>query len=254
MSRTADLAGVPGVPETLLSRALLDSLLETLPAIPAPWSCRCDAVLWFGRGGSGASAALPPALRGRSRALAVVGGMVRYRETPVGPYDEVVGVVGSRTGLRPWGAVAFMGVDSRPSLVAGRINWALPKTNAGFEGDVSSSFTARGEGDLKWQVTVSSRAIAPAVPVVGAGEARQVFPDGNVRSSRLSGRARVRPAVVAVEVDSDGPLTSWLRPGRHLGLLVQDARFTLAEPSLVPVRRRDAARRGAPRPSGRSRR
>ena len=64
----------------------------------------------------------------------MIGGMVRYLETPVGPYDEVLGMVGSRTGLRPWGSVAFMSVDSEPSLVGGRSNWAIPKTLGSFDG------------------------------------------------------------------------------------------------------------------------
>jgi hypothetical protein len=203
---------------------------------PAPWTCVCDAVLWLGRGGSAATGALAPALHG-ARSLAVVGAMVRYRETPVGPYDEVLGLVGSHTGLRPWGSVAFMAVDSRDSLVGGRINWALPKTLATFEGEVAagSTFTARGADAVPWQVTARSRVLGPSVPLGAAGVARQVFPEGGVGSSRLSARARVRAAVVTVDVASDGPLTSWLRSGRHPGLVVQDARFTLAEPSLVPV-------------------
>jgi Acetoacetate decarboxylase (ADC) len=235
MSAATDLAGVPGVPETLLSRALLARLPEH-PA-PAPWRCVCDAVLWFGRGGVAATAALPPALRCSSRGLGVLGAVVRYRETPVGPYDEVLGMVGTRIGLRPWGSVAFMAVDSLASLVGGRGNWAMPKTLGAFEGDVAggSTVTAHGADEVAWRVTASSRPLGPAVPVAGRGLARQVFPGGHVGSSRLSARGRVRPAVVTVGVDSDGPLASWLRPGRHLGVVVQDARFTLAEPSLAPV-------------------
>jgi hypothetical protein len=201
-------------------------------------------VLWFGRGGAATTAALPPPLRRAARGLGVVGGVVRYRETPVGPYDEVLGLVGSHTGARPWGSVAFMAVDSAASLVGGRTNWAMPKTLAGFEGDPTpgSTVVVRGRDEVRWQVTASSRPLAPAVPVVAAGQVRQVFADGTVGGSRLSVRARVRPALVTVDVVSEGPLASWLRPGRHLGLVVQDARFTLAEPSPVPVRRRAGAR------------
>lgn len=235
MSDPAALAAVPGVPETQLSHAMLGALPEH--RAPAPWSCVCDAVLWWGRGGAAATAALPPPLRRAARGLAVVGGVVRYRDTPVGPYDEVLGLVGSRTGARPWGSVAFMAVDSLPSLVGGRSNWAMPKTLAEFEGDLTAGSTvvARGLDEVRWQVTASSKPLAPAVPVVAAGQARQVFANGTVCSSRLSVRARVRPALVSVEVESDGPLASWLRPGRHPGLVVRDARFTLAEPSLVPA-------------------
>ncbi len=252
MSHHAALAGVPGVPETSLSQALLAALPRN--RAPAPWSGVCDAVLWVGRGGSAVTAALPPALH--ARGLAVVAGMVRYRGTPVGPYDEVLGVVGSHTGLRPWGSVVFMAVDSGESLVGGRSNWAMPKTSATFEGHVAagSTCTARGADAVAWQVTATSRVLGPAVPLRAAGFARQVFPDGRVGSSRLSVRARVRAAVVGVGVESDGPLTSWLRSGRHLGLVVENARFTLAEPSLEPVRRRGGSGRRAPRPSGRPRR
>jgi Acetoacetate decarboxylase (ADC) len=242
MSQTAALAGVPGVHETRLSQALLGTLPEI--SAPAPWSCVCDAVLWFGRGGAAATAALPPPLRRAARGLVVVGGMVRYRETPVGPYDEVLGLVGSHTGTRPWGSVAFMAVDSPVSLVSGRSNWGMPKTLARFEGDPApgSTVVARGGDEVRWQVTASPKPLAPAVPVVAAGQARQVLADGTVGSSRVSARARVRPALVTVDVHSDGPLASWLRPGRHLGLVVQDARFTLDEPSVVPVRPRAGAR------------
>ncbi|HET6560241.1 MAG TPA: acetoacetate decarboxylase family protein [Marmoricola sp.] len=225
MSSTAHLAGVPGVPETLLSQALLATLPDNLA--PAPWSCTCDAVLWFGRGGAAATAALAPALR--RRGLGVVAGMVRYHETPVGRYDEVFGVVGSHTGPRPRGSVVFMAVDSPASLVGGRTNWGLPKTLAAFEGGVAggATFTARGVDDVRWRVAASPRVLGPASPVVAGGQTRQVFPDGRVGGSRLSARGRAHPAVVTVEVDSDGPLASWLRPGRHLGAVVRDTRFTL---------------------------
>ncbi len=230
MPSPTDLAGVPGVPETVLGRALLDALPES--RAPAPWSCSCEAVLWFGRGSRAATAALPQALRRTSRGRGVVGGMVGYRDTPVGAYDEVFGAVGSRTGLRPWGSVAFMAVDSPASLVGGRENWGLPKTLAAFEGEVTggSGVTARGADLVGWRVAVSSRSLGPAVPARVSGEVRQVLPDGRIGRSRLSVHARVRPALVTVEVVSEGPLASWLRPGRHLGVVVQEATLTLATP------------------------
>jgi hypothetical protein len=229
MSLSPDLAGVPGVPETLLSEALL----ATLPAhaAPAPWRGTCDAVVWMGRGGAAATSALAPALRS-SRGLAVVGAAVRYRETPVGAYDEVLGVVGSVGGARPWGSVAFMAVDSPASVTGGRAHWAMPKTTAVFEGGVlgGSTLTARGAGAVAWQVTVASRPVGPRLPVRARGVARQVFPDGRVRGSRLSLEGRARPALVTVTVASEGPLASWLRPGRHFGAVLEGVRFTLAAP------------------------
>ena len=226
----SELTGVAGVPETAVS----DTLLATLPATgaPAPWDCVCEAVVWFGRGGRAAREALPPALRDDAPGLVVVGGVVRYLETPVGPYDEVLGMVGSRTGLSPWGSVAFMSVDSEPSLVGGRTNWAMPKTLGAFEGEVGDrrTVTATGADETRWRVSVTPNALGPALPVRTRGRARQEFPGRRVGDSPLRASGRIRPAVVTVDVDSDGPLASWLRPGRHLGAVVERARFTLAEP------------------------
>ena len=91
MTRT-EINGVPGVPETALSDELLARLPENLA--PAPWDVQCRGVVWHGRGGRAAREAFAPALRG-SRARASIGGFVRYQTTPVGPYDEIFGLVAS---------------------------------------------------------------------------------------------------------------------------------------------------------------
>jgi hypothetical protein len=49
----------------------------------------------------------------------------------------------------------------------------------------------------------------------------------------LDGRGRSRAAIVTVEVTSRGDLAGWLRPGRHLGAVLLDTRFTLSEAVLV---------------------
>lgn len=228
MSRI-ELTGLRGVPETALSEALV----ATLPAnaAPAPWECRCSALLWLGRGGRAAAAALPPALAGSS-ALATIGGFVRYTDTPVGAYDEVLGMVGSRTGLRPWGNVAFMSVDSESSLVGGRTNWAMPKTLARFDGELANGqvITGSSADRLSWTVSATPRVVGPAIPLKTRASARQQFADGRVGDSLLTFAGRVRPALVTVGVSSAGPLPTWLRPGLHLGALIDQAVFTLGEP------------------------
>jgi hypothetical protein len=158
--------------------------------------------------------------------------MVRYLSTPVGPYDEVLGMVGSRNGLRPWGSVAFMSVDSEASLVGGRTNWAMPKTLGAFDGDIGDrrTISASGADDSRWRVTATPRVLGPALPIRTVGVARQEFPGGRVGDSPLRARGRIRPALVTVEVESDGPLADWLRPGRHLGAVVEHATFALGEP------------------------
>ena len=198
----------------------------------APWTCLCDAVLWVGRGGRAATAALAPALRRSATGLAVLGAMVRYRETPVGEYDEVLGMVLSRTRLRPWGSVTFMSVDSEASLVAGRTNWAMPKTLSSFTGDVTAgtTFTASGAEETSWAVTVKSRVLGPPIRLAGTGHLRQQFPGGRVGGIRVQAAGVARPALITVEVDSAGPLPTWLRPGRHVGAVAEALRFSLGEP------------------------
>ena len=225
------ITGVAGVPETLLGRALLSRLPAA--AAPPPWTVECDAVLWVTRAGPAARRAVPPALP-PARHVAVVGGVVRYRETPVGPYGEVLGAVGAVRGARPVGSVAFMAVDSEESLVAGRINWALPKTLGVLTGpSAEGTVTARGAAGHRWAVTVSPRGRGPAVPVRGGTTLRQVS-GGSILTSRLSASGRLRPALVRVGVESDGPLAGWLRPGRHLGAVLTGVRLTLEEPRSSP--------------------
>ena len=226
-----ELTGVAGVPETVLSENLLARLPTEVP--PAPWTCDAQAVVWYARGGAAATRALPPSLRGTASGLAVVGGIVRYSSTPVGPYDEVFGLVGSRTGLRPWGSVAFMSVDSEASLVGGRANWAMPKTLGTFTGEVGNGRTvaASGADESSWRVSVRPRATGPRLPMRSRGRCRQEFPDGRVGESLMNGRGHIRVAIVDVEVESDGPLPTWLRPGRHLGALVEAAAFSMTAPT-----------------------
>lgn len=222
-----ELTGLPALPET----ALTDALVAGLPAnlAPAPWECRCSAVLWLGRGGSAARAVLPAGL-GDGSALITVGGFVRYTDTPVGAYDEALGIVGSRSGLRAWGSVAFMAVDSPASLVGGRTNWAMPKTLARFAGEPAGTMTATGVDGLGWSMYADSRVVGPPVPLKMKAVARQQFPDGRIGESVLRFTGRVRPALVTVDVSSPGTLRRWLRPGRHLGAVIDDAVFTLDAP------------------------
>lgn len=227
-----EITGVGGVAESAVSAALL----ATLPPhdAPAPWTVTCEAVIWVCRGGEGAGRALPPALRASgSRGLIVVGGVVRYSDTPVGPYDEVFGLVGSRTGRRGWGSVCFMSVDSPASLVGGRANWGMPKTLGAFAGEIASgsSVVARGADEVQWSVTATPRVRGPRLPARSRAITRQEFDGGRIGDSRLSASVKVRPAVVDVEVRSEGDLATWLKPGRHLGAVVERSTFSLAPPT-----------------------
>lgn len=226
---TFDLAGVPGVPETTLPA----HLLPTLPAnvAPAPWSVSGSALVWRSKATPAAREALPAALRDRARPLSVVGGMVRYDETPVGTYDEVFGVVISRLGRRVIGTVVFMAVDSPTSLVGGRTNWSMPKTLAKFEGQLTSgeSMSALGDTGAVWRVSANPHVVGPPLPVFSRARIVQEFPDGSLRACRLASRGRMRLAKVQVAVEADG-LPAWLTPGSHGGAVISGMRFSLGDP------------------------
>jgi len=218
------LQRVPGVVETLLTDALLAGL-PTGPPPAAPWTCTASAVVWLGRGGRAAVPALAPALRPGARPLAVVGGLVRYLDTPVGAYDEVLGTVAYLRGPRPRATVSLMAVDLPESLVGGRGNWSMPKTLAAFDGaPTGGTMTATGPD---WSVGATIRTFGPAIPVATVGSIEQEWPDGVVRTCRIRARGRLRPALVTTAVRSSGPLATWLRPGRHVGAVAERLTFTL---------------------------
>lgn len=230
-SMTFDLAAVPGVPETLLSDALLAQL--PISQAPAPWAVRASAVVWICRGGEAATAALPNKIRAQAKAILVIGGMVRYEDTPVGRYDEVFGVIAFRMGRRIRGNVAFMAVDSPTSLVGGRTNWSMPKTLARFDGDLANdtTFTAVGDDDSAWKISATPHLRGPLLPSYSRGTALQQFPDGSLHESKLKSRGRLKPGTVEVTVESPGPLPEWLPSGRFRGGLIDPMRFSLGEPT-----------------------
>ena len=121
---TFGIDAVHGVPQSALTLADLQQLPASAP--PPPWNTSMRAVLWFARptGAAGRAASLV----GGGRPAMVVGAMVDYDDTPVGPYREIIGGVGlaSVRGLSL--TVPFIAVDSPTSVVGGRVNWALPKT------------------------------------------------------------------------------------------------------------------------------
>lgn len=222
------LIRVPGVAHTALTEDLQQRLPVGVPG--APWTCRCQAVVWAGRGGQAAREALPAALHGAFTGLGTAGGLVRYRDTPVGPYDEVFAAVAG-LGRPARATVPFMAVDSERSLVGGRANWSLPKTLATFDGGPPSpSWSATGSG---WTVTVRAKPFGPTVPLRGSSVVVQAWPDGNVRQARGRSHGKGRAALITVEVAADRVLTNLMRPGRHLGMVVDDLTFTLAAPASV---------------------
>jgi hypothetical protein len=227
--KPAELLAVPGVPESHLDEAQAASLPDTVAA--APWTCASAGVVWWSRAGGVAGSSAASAGAGRGKPVVVIGGLISYASTPVGPYHEVFGGIGTRHGRGVEVSIPFMAVDSPSSVVGGRANWSLPKVLASFTGEPGRDWGlfASGEG---WTVRVTARPLLPAIPAKMKGLVVQRWPDGSVRSAMLDGRGRSRLALVHVQVASSvGDLASWLRPGRHLGVITSSVEFTLPEMS-----------------------
>jgi hypothetical protein len=215
---------VAGVPESVL--AAEDAARLPAAAPPAPWQARLRAVVWWHRAAPGAVQHLPEGLRGRHLPL-TVGAMVRYLDTPVGPYSEVLAspVVVVRRGL-PAASIPFIAVDSLASVLGGRANWALPKTMARFAWSGPAACTGEGDG---WRVAAAARPRGPRVPVLAPARDVQLGPDGRRLEVPIGVRALVRAA--QVDVRTLGPtLPQWLRPGAHPGVVVERARMRFGAP------------------------
>lgn len=224
------LQEVSGVPESVLADA--DAARLPAESAPAPWETVLDAVVWLHRAAPGAEERLPRELRGRPTLPVTAGALVSYRETPVGPYREVLGtpVLLVESPL-PAAAVPFIAVDSLASVHAGRANWQLPKTLARFEWPESTArgfeIDAAGEG---WSVHASVRPRPRAFPIRAPLRNRQVAPDGTeiTFESRVRGRARLASA----ELETRGTsLPGWLRSGHHVALVLDGARVTVGAAS-----------------------
>lgn len=201
---------LPSVPESVLPTGL------QLPACtpPPPWRCRVEAVVWWHRAALGAAALLPPGLR-PGPPLAV-GALLRYLDSPVGTYDEVLGCPHLLHRVRLH--VPFIAVDSLASLAGGRAHWSLPKTLAGFT-RTGGQVRAEGTTARDWSVAATPGAVGPWLPLVGAAVDTQVDADGQQSSSTT--RAAVLGRFARVEVDSSAGLAPWLLPGRHRGVVLR---------------------------------
>src|SRR6185437_582159 len=91
-----ELRAVAGVSESALDERTVAGLPAAAP--PAPWTCRCDAIVWLARPPSSsdlpawttASGNLPTGLADGPRPLLVAGALISYTGSPVGRYREIV--------------------------------------------------------------------------------------------------------------------------------------------------------------------
>lgn len=207
---------VAGAPESQLAAGDVARLPASTPG--PPWRCRLEAVIWWHRAPAAMVADLPPELGARYGRALVLGALVRYLDTPVGPYEEIIGAV----QLRPLTIhIPFIAVDSLASVHGGRTHWALPKALATFS-HTDGQLLAAGTG---WRVAARARPAGPWLPLAGWLCGRQLDAAGRLRRSTTTVLGRTRLGRVTVQVDSDqagkpGSIAGWLRSGRHRGLVL----------------------------------
>ena len=218
-----ELARVAGTPQTALSAEQIAAFGEHIA--PAPWVATGSALLWWQPPNRALVEVIDSRLGRIGPPLGVIGGLLRYADTPVGGYDEVLTSViyATRRGVRT--TTPFITVNSPATLVAGRTNWALPKVPGTFSGDLETGMTCSGDA---WSLRIDASAADRGLPVRSGFWASQVWPDGLVRSSKLGMTARVRPAIARVKVDADPTLSGWFRSGRYPAILTHDFQGTLS--------------------------
>ena len=197
-------------------------------AAPAPWATVLDAVVWFHRAAPGRGrAAAAPRCAGGAALPVTVGALIRYRETPVGPYREVLASpVAARRPARAGGVRA---------VHRGRLARVGPRRarELGAAEDARALRVARAAARRLRARRGGERLVGPRhrPPARRGGSRsprisrnRQVTPAGAeiTFDSRWRGRARL----ASVELETRGPtLPGWLCSGHHPALVLDGARL-----------------------------
>lgn len=214
-----------GLPETTLP----DSLVARLPATvaPAPWLTRdCQVVSWLHPLEPAGYDAFPLAIR-PDGPVTVAWALVRYGETPVGPYSEIAATL-LPEGDASYGHIPFIVVDSETSVVGGRANWLLPKALADFDwaaDGMSVTITSKEPASPAWTISVDVAASGDPMPLSIPSRVQQASTEGFVGRFEGEMSGALRSAAVTVDGKADGPLSSLLAPGRYDGTLLNDATF-----------------------------
>jgi hypothetical protein len=215
-----------GLPETQLPDSLLAQLPDTVAA--APWHTNCQIVTWHHPADAAAIETFPDVIRPGAVAL-VAWALVRYADTPVGPYSEIAATV-LPDGGDGYGHIPFIVVDSLASIVGGRVNWLLPKALADFAWSadgLSVTATSGQPATPAWRISVQCRPEAAALAATLPSQVRQASTDGTV--GRVDSELIGSLAAATIEVDgqADGPLAALLRPGSYDGSILRDCSFNV---------------------------
>ncbi len=125
------------------NKSIVDTIKEddpdfVLPAnAPAPWVLRGHAyvlTMKFPKGMLDEQGFIPEAFEGSRRGSVGSVMYVKYDDSPVGPYDELLLIPGKiRLADRDELSITRIFVSSMESVVNGRKNWGIPKEQADFK-------------------------------------------------------------------------------------------------------------------------
>lgn len=218
------------IPEARLTDKMREQIRKG-PDVPSPWDLTSTdgLLIWAMAPRIGGPALLPKEISGGALPLASYGFATRYSQTPVGPYNEISGLLTYARAQNPgmFAHSPFMVVDSPETTKNGRNNWGFPKSLADFTGTprIGETLTASGPG---WSVSVSSRPLLFDVPMslpnflgyVQMPEQlsfEQPSPEcgtKKMRSLRLGGTsATVKLALITVKTEGSDELRAMLPSG-----------------------------------------
>lgn len=179
-----------------------------VPRVPPPWRLRGSGWIfvftfkpWFLRTGG----FLPPELEGADGFEGQLGAvmLVDYRQSPVGPYRELLFLVGRNLRWRNHlFSVSRIYVSTEASAVNGRENWGLPKQTAQFQA-VKGKDGSERVIVLKGGLAEVDLTVAPEPGVALPGTALLMPPswrtivqpwNGQTYTTRLSGSGSVQRA------------------------------------------------------------
>lgn len=155
---------------------------------------------------------------------------IRYTDSPVGPYLQLMVMVPARLGaVLGWTAAAVV-VDRCEALVGLQVNWGVPASMGELRW-----FARDGVRQLLWEdrdLSVKARGRGFGIPMVAPHRQVQARADGPVVvPDRLWGL--FRPALVTVEAARRDDALDCL-VGRHPGATVDGVHRTIA-PARTPV-------------------
>lgn len=219
-----------------------------IPRVPPPWRLRGSGWIflftfkpWFLRTGG----FLPPELEGADGFEGQLGAvmLVDYRQSPVGPYRELLFLAGRNLRWRHHRfSITRIYVSTEASAVSGRENWAIPKQAAEFEvlpkENGAQRVIVQQDGYAKVDLTVApGRGLPlPALGFAAPPSWRTItqFRDGRPVVTRMSGRGVLRPAKL-LDFRTMPRLFPDVNQGELVaGFRVEDFRLRFPTPSQPP--------------------